>query len=240
MTVLFEHVKLSHPGKSGTEPLRLGRSEIIPEDRLPDAAAIVERGRDRAAAVSVTPSRFLRESGFGSEADYKKAAMAERRLMFHAQIGFRSLEKSKRAWRSISETVGEAGGRLDRYGICLDWSMGYPESERDDRPKGTGLILTNDEDWRSLTEEAPVAPHFGDFVLGMPSAMENSLAALAAGATTIGNLGQYFTFRLPGWDDDIGVTEATLEAIALLAARKEGILIHSNLDDGFAALFCDL
>src|SRR4029077_9698796 len=68
----------------------------------------------------------------------------------------------------------------------------------------------------------------------------NTVAALAAGATSIGNLGQYFTFRLPGWSDDVGTTASTVEALALLAAQPVEILIHSNLDDGFAALFHDL
>ena len=33
---------------------------------------------------------------------------------------------------------------------------------------------------------------------------------LAAGSTSIGNLGQYFTFRLPGFADDVAATEATV------------------------------
>ncbi|MHB2268228.1 hypothetical protein [Aliihoeflea sp. PC F10.4] len=57
------------------------------------------------------------------------------------------------------------------------------------------------------------APYFGDFMLGLPGAVENTRAALAAGVTTIGNLGQYFTFRLPDWDDDVATTEATVTAL---------------------------
>src|ERR1700675_1163805 len=59
-------------------------------------------------------------------------------------------------------------------------------------------------------------------------------AALVAGTTAIGNLGQYFTFRLPYWDDDIATTEATVTALGLIAAQDVEILVHSNLDDGFA------
>ena len=65
-------------------------------------------------------------------------------------------------------------------------------------------------------------------------------AALAAGATAIGNLGQYFTFRLPYWDDDVATTEATLVALGLIAAQDVEVLVHSNLDDGFAGLFADV
>ncbi|KAA3623585.1 MAG: hypothetical protein DWQ08_11360, partial [Proteobacteria bacterium] len=134
----------------------------------------------------------------------------------------------------------DAGYRVDRYGLCLDWNMGYPPDQRAARPRGTGLILEHADEFAELTSRAPVAPHFGDFVLGMPAALDNTRAALAAGATSIGNLGQYFTFRLPDWDDDVAIAVETIKAIMLCATQPVPILIHSNLDDGFAALFRDM
>src|SRR5688500_12416626 len=113
----------------------------------------------------------------------------------------------------------KAGYRVDRYGICLDWSMGYPRAMRKDMPCGTGLIMNETEDWIDLTSAAPVAPHFGDFVIGTPAAFENTIAALLAGSTSIGNLGQYFAFRQPHWDDDIFTTAESLKAIALISAQ---------------------
>jgi hypothetical protein len=160
--------------------------------------------------------------------------------MQHAQIGWRSLAKSRDAWARIYEACAARGVSVDRYGICLDWSMGIPRGQRKDAMRGTGLILDTPEDFAALTAAAPVAPHFGDFVLGFPAAVENASAALAAGATSIGNLGQYFTFRLQGASDDIACTSATVEALALIAAQPVEVLVHSNLDDGFAALFQDL
>jgi methylmalonyl-CoA mutase cobalamin-binding subunit len=218
----------------------LSREEILPEADLPHSATLIERGRDRARAVPLGRSAFLETYGVPSEAAYKRRQADAGRLMLHAQIGYRDVGKSRRAWREIHDQVGSVGGRLDRYGICLDWSMGYPAEERHGRPKGTGLILPDEESWAALTSEAPVAPHFGDFVLGMPAAVENAAAALRAGSTTIGNIGQYFTFRLPGREDDLEPTAATVEALAMLSASPAEILVHSNLDDGFAALFCDL
>ncbi len=160
--------------------------------------------------------------------------------MQHAQIGFRDAAKSRSAFADIFERCSGHGVTIDRYGICLDWSMGYPRDDRADRPKGTGLILDDPEDFAALTAVAPVAPHFGDFVLGFPASLETTQNALAAGSTSIGNLGQYFTFRLPGWNDDIETTRATLVALSLIASQPTEILIHSNIDDGFAALFTDL
>ena len=175
-----------------------------------------------------------------SEYDYKKRQVANKKIMQHAQIGFRSLGRTIDAAHSIYETVKQNGFRVDRYGICLDWSMGYPKAFRKGQPKGTGLILDSNDDFIQLANAAPVAPHFGDFVIGLPAAVENTAAALQAGSTSIGNLGQYFTFELPGWIDDVKTTEASITAISLASTQRVPILIHSNIDDGFAARFTDL
>jgi hypothetical protein len=225
---------------TGAVTLTLTRAEVFPEGRLPATAELVARGRARAREVTVGPSPFLAEHGVASESEYKRRCMEAGRVMLHGQVGFRDPEKTGDAYASIHERLQASGYTVDRYGICLDWSMGYPRAERRDRPRGTGLILEDDEDFVALTRRAPVAAHFGDFVMGMPAAVENTTAALRAGSTAIGNLGQYFTFRLPHWDDDVTTTAATIEAIALVAAQQCEVLVHSNLDDGFAAVFCDL
>lgn len=185
-------------------------------------------------------SAFLSDHGVGSELEYKQKARAEGRITKHAQIGWRDSDKTGDAWVAIHTETAKAGTAVDRYGICLDWSMGYPKTARGKMGRGTGLILDGPEDFSALTRRAPVAPHFGDFVIGLPAALENTECALEAGATAVGNLGQYFTFRMPGWSEDRETTAATVSALALCAAQPAPILIHSNLDDGFAAQFTDL
>jgi methanogenic corrinoid protein MtbC1 len=218
----------------------LARANIFPEGELPSWNSLVVEGRRLAESSEVGSCPFLTDFSVESESVYKRQRMAQDELMFHAQFGFRSFDKSRRAYAEIYERVAAAGYRVDRYGICLDWSMGCPAMSRADMPRGTGLILETAEDFRNLTQEAPVAPHFGDFVIGTPASVENTSAALAAGSTSIGNLGQYFTFSMPRWTDDVETTAETLKAIAICAAMPVEVLIHSNLDDGFAALFCDM
>jgi len=215
------------------------RETLLPEGAI-DGAAALARGRARAAGVTPGPSPFLAHHGLASELAFKRRRMAEGRMMFHAQIGYRRLDDSRRAWAEIHQRLDSHGWAPDRYGICLDWSMGYPVAARRGKPRGTGLILDEATDFSALTGMAPVAAHFGDFVLGMPAAAENTAAAIAAGATTIGNLSQYFTFRLPGDRDDVAATLATVEALGLMAAQPAEMLVHSNLDDGFAAWFEDM
>lgn len=219
---------------------QIDRTWIFPETELPSASELLSEGRNLAQRVHVGSCPFLAESGVKSESEYKRRQMDQGRIMLHAQVGYRNPEKSRRAFAEIHDRVAAEGYRVDRYGICLDWSMGYPAAQRANMPRGTGLILNGPEDFIALTHSAPVAPHFGDFVLGTPAALENTAAALLAGSTTIGNLGQYFTFRMPRWNDDVVTTAETVKALALCAAQPEEVLIHSNLDDGFASLFCDL
>ena len=218
----------------------LKRSEILPESDLPDAKELMGEGRGLARQVNVGSSPFLAEHNVVCEADYKRRKLAKGEVMLHAQIGYRDLEKTRRAYCGIYDSLARSGHGIDRFGICLDWSMGYPSARRRDMPRGTGLILERAEDFVKLTAEAPAAPHFGDFVIGFPAAVENTGAALASGSTAIGNLGQYFTFRLPYWSDDVETTAATVRAISLAAAQPVPILIHSNLDDGYAAQFRDM
>jgi methylmalonyl-CoA mutase cobalamin-binding domain/chain len=218
----------------------LSRPAVLPETDLPDAQNLIETGRSLASSVQVGASRFLEARGVESETAYKRLCADRGQLMFHAQIGWRDPALTAENMALIESRVAAEGGKVDRYGICLDWSMGYPSGERDGRQRGTGLMLSSADDFRLLSDASTVAPHFGDFVIGMPAALENTVAALQAGATAIGNLGQYFTFRLPDWDDDIEITARSVEAIALCAAQPVDILIHSNLDDGFAARFSDL
>ncbi|MDB5657693.1 MAG: hypothetical protein JWS10_308 [Cypionkella sp.] len=216
------------------------RIDLLPEPDLPKGADLLAEGRDLAAIWQTGPSAFLTHYATPSELDYKRDAMAQGRVMQHAQIGYRDPAKSIRAYHDIWAACDAQGTRLDRYGLCLDWSMALPRAIRAKAQRGTGMILPRVEDFIALANAAPVAAHFGDFVLGFPAALENTQAALTAGATAIGNLGQYFTFRVPGHDDDIEATKATVIALGLIAAQTIPVLIHSNIDDGFAAQFTDL
>lgn len=201
---------------------------------------LLAEGRAMARDWRLGRCRFLDAEGVASEADYKRRAMAEGRIMQHAHIGFRSVERTVAAMAELHAAAARHGARIDRFGVTLDWTMGYPPARRDTATRGTGIVLRGPEDFARITNASPAAAHFGDFMLGLPGALDNTRAAIAAGATAIGNLGQYFTFRLPYWDDDVAATEATVRALGLIAAQEADILVHSNLDDGFAGLFLDM
>jgi len=102
----------------------------------------------------------------------------------------------------------------------------------------TGPMLVEQEDWTALAQTAPIQPHLGDFMIGQPASVANSVQALRIGCTTIGNLSQYFTFEAPGWNDAAATAAQTCQAMQLLAQfRGQGVMLHSYLEDGFGALF---
>ncbi|NNF77922.1 MAG: hypothetical protein HKN05_07815, partial [Rhizobiales bacterium] len=218
----------------------IDRKEIFPEPELPKGSDLLSEGRSLARDWGVEKNAFTAHYDVASEHEYKRRCMAEGRVMQHAQVGFRDVERTCEAYRTVWQECAARDVVIDRIGVCLDWSMAVPRDQRAKATRGTGMILSDPETCARLAAQAPVAPHFGDFVLGFPAAIENTQLVLAAGSTAIGNFGQYFTFRVPRWDDDIETTRATLVAMGLIAAQPVPILVHSNIDDGFAAQFTDL
>ncbi|WP_138934448.1 cobalamin-dependent protein [Roseovarius arcticus] len=213
---------------------------VLTDPAMAPGHVLLAEGRRMAQDWRLGRSLFLETEGVASEAEYKRRAMRDARMMQHAHIGFRSIDRTVEAMGELHARAEEKGVGIDRFGVTLDWTMGYPQDRREGAARGTGIVLTGPEDFARITAASPAAAHFGDFMLGLPGALENTRAAIAAGATAIGNLGQYFTFRLPYWDDDVATTEATLRALGLIAAQEAEILVHSNLDDGFAGLFLDM
>lgn len=154
--------------------------------------------------------------------------------MYHMQIGLSTWAATEAALVEVCASLAAHGHSVDRFGLALDRAMGVPEDERDLTLKETGPRLGPD-DWRRLGEAAPVQPHLGDYMIGFPAGYQNTLRALAAGVTTIGNVGQYTAYELIGGSDEVVVTEETVRALAAIGAlREHGALAHSNLEDGSA------
>jgi methylmalonyl-CoA mutase cobalamin-binding subunit len=218
----------------------LNRAQLLPEPELPDLAELISEGQRLARGATIGRSAFQDHYDVSSEAEYKRLRAEEGQVMLHAQIGFRDSSKTARSCAEIYETLEKRGYHIDRFGMCFDRNMGYPSDIRGDMPKGTGLILETPEDWETLTRAAPVAPHFGDFMIGMPAAVENAMMALAAGSTSMGNLSHFYSYRMLYMDDEVERAAAAVKAMALVAAAPVEVMISCNNDDGFGPLFSDL
>jgi methylmalonyl-CoA mutase cobalamin-binding subunit len=178
--------------------------------------------------------------GVDSEFEYKKQCIKDSKIMFHAHIGLGSWEATASALTYINNTIRSCDNIVDRVGICLDRRMGLPQGYRDKIPAETGPMLETMNDWITVGRIVPIQPHMGDFMIGFPASVENTIHALKAGVTTIGNLSQFFSHEVPMWPDTVTTTVETVKAISIMGAlREHGTLMHSYLEDGFGALFCD-
>lgn len=211
------------------------------EKDLPDMKTILAEGHKRAEQVSIPETLFMKKHGVKSEAEYKKKMMAEHKVMTHAHIGWADVQYTAKAFREIYDKLSSVGYTLDRFGVCLDGSMGVPEKYRDRIIVGSGQTYRTPEEWKILPNEVPVAVHMGDHMIGSLNSTENVCNALNAGVTTIGNISHYFSYEYPGFDMELERTFDACRAIAIMGCYREGgTIIHSNLDDGFGGQLHDL
>lgn len=216
------------------------RIQRLSSAELPNPNTLIAEGHTIADDLELGRSLFSQEMGVSSEAEYKQRCIRDGTVMYHAHIGLGSWPTTAEALRHIHRVAQHEGYVIDRAGICLDRRMAVPEEFREGVPAETGPMLTTTEQWRKVGHTVPIQPHMGDFMIGFPAATTNTVHALEAGVTTIGNLSQYFAHEAPMWDDPVATVAETVRAIAILAKRRdEGLMLHSYLEDGFGALFQD-
>lgn len=215
------------------------RAELLPEG-LPPGREIVAQGKQIGKGITIGKTLFMQEQGVSSEVEYKKRMAAEGKIMFHAVFGLGSWQECLEGMKRIYDELTRRDARLDRWTIILARPMGLPAETRTKVPKETGLMLASPEEWLQIGQVVPIQPHFGDHMIGSPASVDNLLSALAAGATVIGNLGQYFGYDYPGWTDETARTVATVKALGVMAELKDkGVVVASNLDDGPTSLLND-
>ena len=113
--------------------------------------------------------------------------------------------------------------------------MGVPRTSATTTVKETGPRIGPDE-WDGSARPMPIQPHLGDYMIGFPAGFQNTLRALAAGVTTIGNVGQYTAYDLIGGSDEIARHRGDRAGArhARGVPRRTARLAHSNLEDGSA------
>ena len=151
--------------------------EILDID-LPSAGPVINEGRLMAEGVQIGRTAFMDKMGLASEVEYKRACIREKKVMYHAHIGMGSWKTTAEALNFLYQNSREMNYRIDRAGICLDRRMGLPESIREKAPAETGPRLQTEADWVQIGKIVPIQPHMGDFMIGFPNAVENTINAL--------------------------------------------------------------
>ena len=214
--------------------------QSILDAELPPGASVVKEGCGIAEDIEIGRTAFMDKMGVTSELEYKRQCIKNGHIMYHAHIGMNTWEDTADALTHLYRVAEESGYVVDRAGLCLDRRMALPENQRDQIPAETGPMLETDEQWLQVGREVPIQPHMGDFMIGFPASVDNTIHALKAGVTTIGNLSQFFAHEAPMWTDTVATAVETVKAMSITGAmRDRGVMVHSYLEDGYAALFHD-
>jgi methylmalonyl-CoA mutase cobalamin-binding subunit len=214
--------------------------QAILETELPAGVSIIREGFDLAGNIDIGRTAFMEKMGVSSELEYKRQCIRDGRIMYHAHIGMNTWRDTADALAHLYRVAEESGFVIDRAGICLDRRMALPGESRNRVPAETGPMLETQEQWLQLGREVPIQPHMGDFMIGFPASVDNTVHALRAGVTTIGNLSQFFAHEAPLWTDQVTTTVETVKAMSVMGAmRDKGTMVHSYLEDGYGALFED-
>lgn len=196
-------------------------------------AQLLAEGR-AAAPATIPQSAFLREVDASSEVEFKRRCRESGEVMYHLHVGLSTWEATEDALRTAHDALAAAGYRAHRFGLAFDRAMGVVEAERHLTLKETGPRVEPHQ-WENLAQAVPMQPHVGDYMMGLPAGFQNTVRAITAGVTTVGNIGQFTAYEVIGGYDDRLITEETVKALGALAAIRElGGLAHSNLEDGSA------
>ena len=223
--------------------MKLNFQRRFDEKNLPDLKTLLSNANKIAQKTVIGESLFMKTHHVRSEAEYKRKMMSQNHghIMKHSHIGWNSLSFTMEGFHKIYDELLISGSYVDRFGVCLDGTMGLPEKYRDRMQVGSGQIYKTPDEWKLLSQQVPVQIHMGDHMIGSLNAVENTINALSAGVTTIGNISHYFSYEYPGFDIEEQRTIDYITAIGIMGFfRKQGTIIHSNLDDGFGAQFHDL
>lgn len=214
--------------------------ELLYSAKLPKMKAVLCESKEIASSIKIGRSMFMEKYEVSSELEYKRRSIKDGHIMFHAHIGMNTWQETAYSLKAAYDFAESNGFIIDRAGICLDRRMSLPKDLRKSAPQESGPYLETKEDWMQVGQAAPIQPHMGDFIIGFPASTENTVLALQAGVTTIGNLSQFFAHEAPMWKRKDLTTIETVKAIGIMGfLRDKGALMHSYLDDGFGALFLD-
>ncbi len=203
--------------------------------------SFLDEAKKRAGSIAVRKTAFVQEKGVRSELSYKKIKAKSGELMYHYHLCCRNLAEFQNQAEELEILLKEEKLHLDRFGVSIDYAMALPETIREQNRRGDALYFAEQEDWNILGIYPEMQPHLGDNMIGSPASYSLVQKALSAGVTTIGNVSQFFGWDYPEYTDVKQRTKSTLQAIALMAEKKkDGALIHSNLDDGYGDKAGDL
>ena len=199
-----------------------------------DDTTFIDEAKKEANKIEVGKSAWATKTGFSNETVYKKMNASRGKIMYHTHFCFKDWKQFDEDTKILQKSLNDNNLTLDRFGVSIDSSMALPEEMRSSTENHSALFFENEEDWKHLSSVDFSQVHLGDNMIGSPSSYDSCINALKAGVTTMGNISQFFGWDYEQFPNVEERTKYTIKAIAVMAAhKKDGALIHSNLDDGY-------
>jgi methylmalonyl-CoA mutase cobalamin-binding subunit len=214
--------------------------ELILPDDLPKGEDLVRSGRERARMIPVGRSRYTEIHDAASDRAYKERCREDGTITSYINLGYKTWPETRDALNQLVSDGKRLGFRLDRVSLIPDRRMGLTPELRDQALEETGIMMYSPEDWKGAARDTDVQPIWNDHNVGCPAAIVNTAAAIEAGFGYIGNMAQH-NYGYPLWDDDVQQMANTVEAIAMIAEKRDdGVVLDAYIEDGFCAGFHDL
>ena len=197
-------------------------------------AFFIQETIEEGKKIKVGKSAWMEKTGFKNEVVYKKTKALSGKIMYHAHFCFKDWKHFDSEIHALAKGLKENNLTLDRFGVSIDPSMALPLEMRSCKDEHTALFFETEKDWKHLASIDFSQIHLGDNMIGSPASYESCISALKAGITTMGNISQFFGWNYKQFPNVNKRVESTIKAIVIMAAcKKDGALIHSNLDDGY-------
>jgi methylmalonyl-CoA mutase cobalamin-binding subunit len=212
---------------------------LIPEE-LPSGADVVAAGRERARGLDVGRSLYVERRDAPSDRALKERYREDGTLSTYINLGYKTWTETAEALRDLLDAGHRHGFRLDRVSLIPDRRMGLPDDLRARAHEETGIMMYTAEDWRGAARDVDVQPVWNDHNIWSPNAVANTTELIQAGVGYIGSLAQQ-NYGYPMWDDDVEQLRRGVEALGMLAERRDdGLVVEAYIEDGYCASFHDL
>ena len=211
--------------------------ELIPKG-LPKGMDLVAEGRKIGDTIEIGKTAFEVERNMTFE-EWWLTETAQGNIKLFPQVGLRTIDEQVEATAKLYEECRKRGVDFGASFVTCNVLNGLPANVRAKAPKGTSFIYETPEDYKRITQAAPIYVVFGDHMVGTPNSVENAINVLNAGCVGMGTFSQ-FTWKYPYWNDDVAQIAETLKAVGIIASKRDNFAsMGSYIGDGIAGSFLD-
>ena len=211
--------------------------ELVPKG-LPKGMDLVEEGRKIGETVQIGTTAFETERNMSFE-EWWLTETAQGNIKLFPQMGLRTLDEQVEATKKLYEECRKRGVDFGATFVTSNVLNGLPADVRAKAPRGTSFLYESPEDFKRITQAAPIYVVFADHMVGTPNSVENAINVLNAGCVGLGTFSQ-FTWKYPYWDDDVAQIAETLKAVGIIAGKRDNFVsMGSYIGDGLSGSFID-